>query len=178
MAALLIPSGQGSAKWIIKGQTMMHLWRRKETLYRPAVWSAWYVCEHTCTDTQCFTPPAFDTNTFKALPTPPFTHSLFPKTASPFLPFLPMHIVQKLYFWLTRLEHKGSSYTSRRSPTREASIPSRIGECVQKELALLFPSLTFPYKIKPLGFWMVCAIFFTHATPPPSPPSLHSRDST
>lgn len=149
---------------------MMHLWRQKEILYIGPPCDQRDTYANTRAQTHNALHPLLLTPT-PLRPSPP-GHSLFPKTASPFLPFLPMHIVQKLYFWLTRLEHKGSSYTSRRSPTREASIPSRLGERAQKELALLFPSLTFPYKIKPLGFWMVCAIFFTHATPPSPLPIL------
>ena len=130
----------------------------------------------THTDSKCITHSAFDTNAFRALPnTLPSTHSFtLSQTASPFPPFLALHMVQKLYFWLTRLEHKGSSYASWRSPTREASIPSWIVRVHTDRVSPLFFSLPFPYRIKPLGFWMVCTIFFHPSVRPPPPPTLHS----
>lgn len=130
----------------------------------------------THTDSKCITHSAFDTNTFRALPnTLPSTHSFtLSQTASPFPLFLALHMVQKLYFWLTRLEHKGSSYASWRSPTREASIPSWIVRLHTDRVSPLFFSLPFPYRIKPLGFWMVCTIFF-HPSGLPPPNAAFSR---
>lgn len=49
-------------------------------------------------------------------------------------------MVQKLYFWLTRSEHKGSSYASWRSPTGEASIPSWMELMHTGGVSLLFIS--------------------------------------
>lgn len=169
-------------------QSVKHFWKWKEGLKRylisahcvtTAYTPTWahtgkktYMCTHTCTQTHTTsqTPNVLHPLLLTLTPSEPSQHpplhSLIHSLPNcPFISlFLAMHMVQKLYFWLTRLEHKGSSYASWRSPTREASIPSWIERVHTDRVSPLFFSLPFPYRIKPLGFWMVCTIS-PHPTP-------------
>lgn len=121
-----------------------------------------HICARTRGHTSALHP--FDTNTFKALPNPPTTPSISHSLALPnsISLFLSMHMVQKLYFWLTRLEHKSSSYASWRNPTREASIPSWTEET---GLVLFFSHYHFHTGLSHLAFGC-CVLYF----PPTSTP--------
>lgn len=99
-------------EWGSRKQSLKHLWKWKEGLKRclisaHCVTTAYthteahtgrktYMCSpihtetHNISDSKCITPSAFDTNTFRALPTPTssLTHSLSPKLPLHFLFFL------------------------------------------------------------------------------------------
>lgn len=120
-----------------------------------------HIYVHTKTTSQTALHPLLLTPTPSESSHHPPLHSLIhsPPNCPPFPLFSPCTWFKSCNSGFTRSKHKASSYASRRSPTGEASIPSWIERACTDRVRPLFFLLPFPYRIKPLGFWMVCTIY-------------------